>query len=98
MWVPIESILEALPEVFWGQVGNGHLFQRSRETKSNVGGKQGSKDYWGTGNIRKQFSIVFFFFFFFFFLGGGGGGGRGPSQFISWEQGNRYPPPPRPRS
>ena len=58
---------------------NGDLFQRSRETKSNVGGKQGSKDYWywGTGNIRKQFSIVFFFvlFFFFFFFGGWGGVG-----------------------
>ena len=66
MWVPVESILEALPEFFWEQGGNGHLFQRNRETKSNVGGKQESKDYWGTGNIRKQFSIVFF-------LGGEGG-------------------------
>ena len=34
---------------------------------------------WGTGNIENKFSIL---------------GNMGTSQFISGEQGNRYPPPP----
>ena len=90
MWVPVESILEALPEFFLGTGGKwafiseeqGNKEQRWRETR-----KQRL-----LGNREHKKTI----FDCFFFLGGGGGGeggGRGPSQFISREQENRYPPP-----
>ena len=60
---------------FWGTGKKGHLFQGNKG--QILRGTEEQKKYFGTGNIRKQ---IFRFF-----------GNRGTSQFISREQGNRYP-------
>ena len=63
---------------FWGTGEKGHLFQGNKG--QILRGTEEQKKYLGTGDIRKQ---IFIFF-----------GNRGTSQFISGEQGNRYPPSP----
>ena len=71
------SLYEALPGVLWntgkrvfisGEQGNkGQILRRTGE----------QRQYWGTGNIRKQISNF---------------GEQGNKPFFSGEQGNRYPP------
>ena len=70
---------EALPGVL-GNRGKGYLFRGTGEQRSNFEGNRGTKTILGNMKHKKTN---------FRFLGN-----RGTSQFISGEQGNRYPPPP----
>ena len=90
MWVPVESILEALPEFFLGTGGKwafiseeqGNKEQRWRETR-----KQRL-----LGNREHKKTI----FDCFFFLGGGGrggGGGEGTKPIYFTGTREQVPPP-----
>ena len=71
-------VSEALPGV-WGNRGKRGFISGEQGNKGQIlRGTGEQRQYWGTGNIRKQI---------FDFLGN-----RGTSQFISVEQRNRYPP------
>ena len=48
------AIFEALPGVLGEK---GHLFQGNKGTFFRGNGEREQRHYWGTGNIRKQFSI-----------------------------------------
>ena len=74
--------LERPSQGFWGTGETGHLFQGNRGTKPNFEGNRGTKTILGNRAHKKTN---------FRFLRN-----RGTSQFISGEQGNRYPPPPPP--
>ena len=71
----VRSINEALPGVL-GNRGKRVFISGEQWNKGQIlRGTGEQRQYWGTGNIRKQ---IFDFW--------------GTSQFISGEQGNRYPP------
>ena len=65
---------------FRGTGENGIYFRGTWEQRSNFEGDRGTKTILGNREHKKTN---------FRFLGN-----RGTSQFISGEQGNRYPPPP----
>ena len=65
---------------FWGTGENGIYFRGTGEQRSNFEGNRGTKTILGNREHKKTN---------FRFLGN-----RETSQFISEEQGNRYPPPP----
>ena len=76
---PVKS--EALPG-FLGKEGNkGIYFRETGEQRPNFEGNRGTKTIFGNRKHKKTH---------FRFLGN-----MGTSQFISGEQGNKYPPPPR---
>ena len=63
---------------FWGTGENGIYFRGTGEQRPNFEGNRGTKSILGNREHKKTN---------FHFLGN-----RGTSQFISREQGNRYPP------
>ena len=65
---------------FWGTGEQGHFFRGTGEQRPYFEGNRGTKTILGNGE-HKQTTFRFL-------------GNRGTSQFISGEQGNRYPPPP----
>ena len=63
---------------FWGTGETGHLFQGNREQRPNFEGNRGTTTILGNReHMKTNFRYL---------------GNRGTSQFISGEQGNRYPP------
>ena len=82
-WMYIEDLLEALPGVL-GNRKPGIYFRGTREQRPSFEGNRGTKTILGNREHKKTN---------FRFLGN-----RGTSQFISGEQGNRYPPPPPERA
>ena len=71
-------VSEALPGVFREQGTQGIFFRRTGEKRPNFKGNRGTKTILGNREHKKT-NFRFF-------------GNRGTSQFISGEQGNRYPP------
>ena len=70
------SSTDLRPSQWFG--GTGHLFQGNRGTKTKFLGEQGNKDNIGNKEHKKT-NLQFL-------------GNTRTSQFISGEQGNRYPP------
>ena len=71
-----------MPSQGFGEQGNqGIYFRGTGEQRSNFEENRGTKTILGNREHKKT-NFRFF-------------GNRGTSQFISGEQGNRYPPPPR---
>ena len=75
--VHVRPTYEALPGV-WGTGEKGIYFRGTGEQRSNCEGNRGTKTILGNREHKKT-NFRFW-------------GNRGTSQFISGEQGNRYPP------
>ena len=94
-WVPVESILEALPEVFLGTGGEWAFISEEQGSKEQRWRETRKQRLLGNREHKKTIFDCFYFFFYFFFLGGGGwvGGGVGDqANLFHGHKGTGTPP------